>query len=125
MPSLDQRFALRSCKEQIEQSALAKLNRFSRIQKEQGCKHTIQSCEGEHSNLRNNVLPSIRSNSGCLEVVGEKIVKLLAHGNDAIRHSLDIRFPLRKELGLVQDQRNLLSFHLNALVRILIDGNRK
>jgi len=53
----------------------------------------------EHSNLALDVTPL----AGSLEVVGQGIVELLAHADDAVGHSLDLTLPLGIELGVAED----------------------
>lgn len=42
-----------------------------------------------------------------LQLVGEDIVQLVAHGDDPMCHRLDVPLPVFKELGVVQDQCHL------------------
>lgn len=53
--------------------------------------------EPEHPNLLNDVIPLSRG----LQLVGEDIIELLAHGDDPVSHRLDVPLPIFKELGVV------------------------
>ena len=56
-----------------------------------------QACEGEHANLLQNEGPVARGT-----LVNKCLVQLLAHGDDAIGHSLQLHLPLLIQLGVAQ-----------------------
>lgn len=70
-----------------------------------------QKTEGspEHSNLVYDVVPI----SGRLELLREQLVKLLPHVDNTTRHRLDILFPVRKQLRVIQNQRYLVRGRAN------------
>lgn len=67
-------------------------------------RRTIEPSEGEHSNLVNDVIPSIRTNSRSFKLVGEDVVELFSHFDDSAGHSGDVGFPFREQVGIVENQ---------------------
>lgn len=83
-------------------------NKFSShsVARDTGCRVAYQTrngCPPEHSYLVDNVIPVPR----CLELLGQKLVQLFAHFDNASGHGLNVLLPLRKQLRVVEDQRDL------------------
>ena len=58
-----------------------------------------QACEGEHSNLIDNVVPGTRGTQG-----QQLLVQSLAHSNNTVGHLGQVLLPLAVQLLVVQDQ---------------------
>ena len=57
----------------------------------------------KHPNLLCNVVPLARR----LEFLRQQPVQLLPHGNDPMRHRLDVPLPILEQVFIIQDQRHL------------------
>jgi hypothetical protein len=66
------------------------------VRSRNGLKRGVRN-EPEHPDLLDDVIPFARG----LQLVGENIVQLLAHGDDPMCHRLDVLLPVFKELGVV------------------------
>lgn len=60
--------------------------------------HLGQACEGEHADLLEDEGPVSRS-----ALIDKGLVQLLAHGDDAVCHALQLNLPLLVQPGVAQD----------------------
>ena len=60
----------------------------------------------EHPNLLRDVVPRARR----LQLLREQPVQLLPHGDNPMRHRLDVPLPILEQLRIIQDQRHLHRF---------------